>query len=279
VNKSNKRLVRWLAPFAFLCAVGVAQSDVVAIGPIEKVQGRAGSITVLGQTFAKLPAAAKNEKEIQVGRYVAVVGERVNGLLVAETMIFLDEPYVAGSSAVMIRGPVDRYIAETGVVQTGNLKILLSQGFSSGSLNYVPGDVIEIVGTQALPNSPVWATEIRDSSESSISDSVRTLSIQGTGKQSIQGTGVQSIQGTGLLSIQGTGKQSIQGTGVQSIQGTGKQSIQGTGVQSIQGTGALSIQGTGKQAIQGTGVQSIQGTGTLSIQGTGKRSIQGTGVL
>jgi hypothetical protein len=270
VNKSNKRLAGTFAVFALCCASAVSQAkEIQVIGPVEKVQSRSSSLTVLGQTFVSARAITGRDGRvggIAVGDYVSITGEIVKGTLVARTIVTLAAPYVPGASEVLFRGPV-AYAKATGLATAGGLQILLSQATSNSALNIESGDSIEVLGIQALPGGPVWASEIR----------IEPIGSAGTDSLSIQGTGLLSIQGTGTQSIQGTGTQSIQGTGTRSIQGTGTKSIQGTGVQSIQGTGALSIQGTGALSIQGTGKLSIQGTGKQSIQGTGVRSIQGTG--
>jgi len=309
VNKSNNKLAK-VSGFIAVCCASTAgfAAPFQVVGPIEGVSLSRSEIVVLGQRFSATqsslaglrPDLATSANSRVVGAYVAVVGEKLaDGTLVAKSINSLAAPYVPGASEVFLHGPVDKFWAESGVLQIGGLQVLASEALATQSpINNYLGANVEILGIQAIPGGQVWATKI-NVIEIARSDALAT-SIQGTGLQSvsIQGTGLQavSIQGTGLqaISIQGTGKvTSIQGTGLQatSIQGTGLQSIsiQGTGQQatSIQGTGKLtSIQGTGLQAtsIQGTGLQSIsiQGTGqqATSIQGTGKAtSIQGTGFL
>jgi hypothetical protein len=257
VNKSNKSLVRLAGIFALSCAsFASSAAQTVVVGPVEKVASYAATFTVLGQNFA-LPAKAAKPSGLSVGAYVVVAGDRnASGALVATSVKILADAYVAGASQVYLLGTIDRYAPSAGLVQIGDLKILVSQALSVDSnRSFAVGDAIEVVGTQAVPRGAVWATAA----------------------QAIQGTGAQAIQGTGALAIQGTGALAIQGTGAQAIQGTGVQAIQGTGALAIQGTGALAIQGTGKLAIQGTGALAIQGTGAQAIQGTGKRAIQGTG--
>jgi hypothetical protein len=248
VNKSNKSLNRLLGLFALSCASFAASAATVVVGPVEKVANRTTAFTVLGQNFA-LPAKSSLAAGLSVGAYVVVSGDRDSkGTLVANSVKVLADPYVAGASQVYLLGAVERYSALAGLIQIGDLKVLVSQALSVDSnRSFAAGDVVEIVGTQAVSKGPVWATTA----------------------QAIQGTGSQAIQGTGSLAIQGTGTSAIQGTGAEAIQGTGSLAIQGTGALAIQGTGKLAIQGTGKLAIQGTGALAIQGTGAQAIQGTG----------
>jgi len=240
VNKSNKSLVRLAGLFALSCASGVSfAAQTVVVGPVEKV-GSDAALTVLGQNF-QLPAKAPKTKGLVVGAYVAVIGDRKSsGALIAASIKILPDAYVAGASQVYLQGTVDRYSSAAGLVQIGNLKILISQAVSMDpNHSFSAGEEIEVLGTQAVPKGSVWASSAQ--------------AIQGTGALAIQGTGALAIQGTGSLAIQGTGAEAIQGTGALAIQGTGNLAIQGTGALAIQGTGSLAIQGTGKRAIQGTG--------------------------
>jgi hypothetical protein len=276
VNKSNNRLMRLVALFAFCCAAaGSNAAETVVIGPVEKIANRGNAFTVLGQTF--LSASAPS-----VGSYALVIGERArDGGLVAKSIRLLDAAYVPGASQIYLNATVDRYSASTGLVQIGGLKVLISEALAADPAPSIfVGHSIELVGTQAVGGGSVWATEVASPQvDSNINDDLSSKAIQGTASLAIQGTGKRAIQGTGALAIQGTGLMAIQGTGALAIQGTGTQAIQGTGKRAIQGTGALAIQGTGSMAIQGTGALAIQGTGTQAIQGTGKRAIQGTGTL
>jgi hypothetical protein len=250
MNKSNKSLMRLIGLFALSCAsVASFAAQTIVVGPVEKVGPNAAAFTVLGQSFG-LPAKSAKTSGLTVGAYVAVVGDRnSSGALIAASIRILPDAYVAGASQVYLQGAVDRYSSTAGLVQVGDLKILVSQAVSTTpNRSFSAGEAIEVLGTQAVPKGPVWASSA----------------------QAIQGTGALAIQGTGALAIQGTGSLAIQGTGADAIQGTGASAIQGTGASAIQGTGKLAIQGTGALAIQGTGSLAIQGTGKLAIQGTGK---------
>lgn len=250
MNKSNKSLSRLAAIFALSCAsLSSNAAQTVVVGPVERLANHAATITVLGQTLA-VPTKVSKTSGLNVGAYVAVAADRdQTGTLVVTSLKILSDLYVAGSSQVYLLGAVERYSPTAGLIQIGDLKILVSQSISiDPSRSFAIGDLVEVVGTQAVSKGPIWATTVQ--------------AIQGTGAQAIQGTGALAIQGTGALAIQGTGSLAIQGTGTQAIQDTGALAIQGTGALAIQGTGKLAIQGTGKQAIQGTGARAIQGTGS-----------------
>ena len=227
-------------------------------GPIEQVNSR--TITVLGQTYSLSRALV--ESKLEIGTLVLVEGAADRrGATVARSIKVGKAPYVPGASEVAVSGIVSRYDRSTGVLTIGNLSVYLVDATVENTLELWAGSEVEVIGRQAAPFAPLWASEIRASK----------VRVAGTGRvvQSIEGTGksMQSIEGTGfsVQSIEGTGKsvQSIEGTGLslQSIEGTGKSA------QSIEGTGrsAQSIEGTGKsvQSIEGTGLslQSIEGTG------------------
>jgi hypothetical protein len=265
-------------------------TETVVVGPVEALGSKGSSITVLGQTFAVSRKSLAEGSVTALGAYVLAKGDvSANGKLTAKSVSVLETTYVPGATQVFVRGSIDAYDASTGVLTIGAAKYLVSQALAGGSQVLAVGELIEIVGTQATPSGPVWATAI-DVSSGSV-DQISLNAIVGTGRQ------VQAIVGTGVTTsaIVGTGAsaQAIVGTGKQTraIVGTGKQAqaIVGTGVttQAIVGTGAQTqaIVGTGAttQAIVGTGkqTQAIVGTGatTQAIVGTGKqtRAIVGTG--
>lgn len=310
MNKSNKYIVLPAGLVATFCANAVVSAaEFQAVGPLERAGVSIAGPTIFGQRLlADGKGLTANLNDVSAGSYVVVKGDqRSDGSVVVSSLKFIGAEYVPGASEVYLRGTVDQFASSTGIARVGGAQVLVSQALATtaGSIN--SGDLVEVVGIQALPNGPVWAqsVSIQGTGKKAVSiqgTGLKSTSIQGTGltATSIQGTGLTatSIQGTGLkaTSIQGTGltATSIQGTGLTatSIQGTGLKatSIQGTGLTStsIQGTGltATSIQGAGLKAtsIQGTGLTatSIQGTGlkSTSIQGTGltATSIQGTGV-
>jgi len=273
----------------FVSAITNAEASAAfAFGPVERQSPR--TVTVLGQTYSL--NRTTSSLQLETGTLVLVEGgtDRT-GAKVARTIKLAKAPYVAGATDVALSGVVSRFDAKTGVLTIGDLSVYFLDAPVANASALAVGSEVEIIGRQAAPFAPLWASEIRFVSPETGGTGKGVQSIEGTGRltQSIEGTGksVQSIEGTGRLtqSIEGTGKS------VQSIEGTGRlaQSIEGTGksVQSIEGTGRLaqSIEGTGKsvQSIEGTGrlTQSIEGTGksAQSIEGTGRaQSIEGTGI-
>ena len=240
---------------ALYCAAATAENSYV-LGPVEHISKDGSSLTVLGQTYA-----AHLEKfgvgDLQLGEYVLLVGERSSsGDHTAVTLDRAPQPYVPGATEVFLSGSVSKSNHLTGYLTIGEVSVYIAESDLVASASIEIGDTLEIVGSQALPLGPVWASEVRV-----VKGMVVAQGIQGTGSLGIQGTGALGIQGTGALGIQGTGALGIQGTGTQGIQGTGKRGIQGTGKQGIQGTGTQGIQGTGSLGSQGTGTFGIQGTG------------------
>ena len=285
-------------------AVGVASSANAAsafvFGPIEQVNSR--FVTVLGQSYA-LNKATVSGSRFSVGTPVLVEGTSDrNGVLTARSVKLASSPYVPGATDVALSGVVSRYDASTGYLTIGGLTVyVLNATVSAPNLTNV-GTEIEVVGRQALPLGPLWATDIRAVVRTNAISPVALQGIEGTGRslQGIEGTGLatQGIEGTGRSAqgIEGTGRsvQGIEGTGrsLQGIEGTGlaTQGIEGTGhsAQGIEGTGLATqgIEGTGRsvQGIEGTGrsLQGIEGTGlgTQGIEGTGRsaQGIEGTGL-
>lgn len=310
MNKSNKLRHLGGAIVALLCAgTAVTAAETVVVGPIENLAAKGSSVTVLGQTFVlsgrqSATFRSLNESGSPIGKYVLAKGEvATDGRLIAHSVALLDAPYVPGATSVFIRGAIQSYDSSIGLLKVGDVRFLVSQALADGPRSLAAGDVVEIVGTQAVASGLVWASAVSGASNegASVQNRISVDAIVGTGKQAhaIVGTGssAQAIVGTGkqAQAIVGTGKQvqAIVGTGkqAQAIVGTGAsaQAIVGTGkqAQAIVGTGkqAQAIVGTGAsaQAIVGTGkqAQAIVGTGASAqaIVGTGKRirAIVGTG--
>ena len=229
--------------FPFFLAAAHAQESAV-LGPVEQVNHRESSLTVLGQTYEVAPSVVvtigatsysylRAFRSIRAGAYVSIVGNIApSGRLVAQEILVSRTQYVAGASDVFISGVVTSYDASTGQAKVGNLVIDATPTFAELSEGIYVGSRIEVSGKQAVSGGVVWASGLE------VLRAVDTDSISGTGSKtstlSISGTGasMQSISGTGA----GASMQSISGTGIrkQSISGTGAQ----TNMQSISGTGA-----------------------------------------
>ena len=256
INELQQRAKRF-APLLLLASfpLQAAQLDVAVVGPVDSLNCRLRSLTVLGVAFTATNKAAADAICSSSARpgltYVSAVGTptskgeiKLNSLVVVSA-----EGYVAGASAVYLRGEVTQANPLTGEFVVSG--IVVSARETTPSV----GTYVEVLGSRPGSSGSVLSTSIVP---------VDANSSAGTGKLSSSGTGALSSSGTGVNSSAGTGALSSSGTGVNSSAGTGKQSSSGTGALSSSGTGALSSSGTGVLSSSGTGVLSSVGTGTSS---------------
>ena len=241
-------------------------TELLISGPVEKVDGALGTVTVFGREITTDKAS-----QLAPGQIVDVYGSLKRDGSIADTEIDPSAQYGAGGDPVFIKGVVTDVNALLGQAQFGGTTVdytsqLGSAEFTAPSV----GEVLGVDGTQPLVKGVILASAIGPDVVAVKAASVQSrgfasLSTRGgfRSSQGIQGGGVgsQGIQGGGL------GSQGIQGGGLgsQGIQGggLGSQGIQGGGLgsQGIQGGGL------GSQGIQGGGVdsQGIQGGGSDAI--------------
>ena len=259
IKRKDALVVGAISLFVSLTATAETQTR-FAFGPVEQLNSR--TVTVLGQSYSLNGAPTAR---LTMGTYVLIEGAtNRKGPVSVRAVQIAKAPYVPGASDVALSGIVSHFDRSTGVLTIGSLSVYSLDAVADDISSISVGSEIEVVGRQAAPSGPLWASEIRVAARGAKEAGRVSQSIEGTGisTQSIEGTGkrVQSLEGTGFvtLSIEGTGRaaQSIEGTGksMQSIEGTGRsaQSIEGTGrsAQSIECTGlsAQSIEGTGRPA-------------------------------
>ena len=81
MNKSNNRLMRFVALFAICCAAASSNAaETVVIGPVEKIANRGNAFTVLGQTFQ----SASRVRELAVTLWSLVSAPETAGWLLSQ---------------------------------------------------------------------------------------------------------------------------------------------------------------------------------------------------
>ena len=255
----------------------LAGSDVVTLGPVEALDVRRGTVTVLGQQYLLGDVAKRALRSLSVGDYVVTSGMvRSDGSVAANAVLRLAAMYVSGASPVYLKGRVASNDVSLGRLVVGTLAIDYTATPSFVDVSALgPGSTLELAGIQPVAAGLLLAGEAKVISVQSIAGT-DSRSIAGTDARSIAGTDARSIAGTDSRSIAGTDARSIAGTDSRSIAGTDARSIAGTDSRSIAGTDARSIAGTDSRSIAGTDARSIAGTDSRSIAGTDARSIAGT---
>ena len=115
--------------------------------------GTSSSATVLGQTVrltAGTRVTAQNGASFAKGSLVAVYGKiNADGTISASQINVLARQYVAGSTALYVRGVVKSLNAGIATVKVGNLSIDYSSSLYSGSSSVTAGSVVEFSGLQS----------------------------------------------------------------------------------------------------------------------------------
>ncbi len=218
-------------------------SQLVVLGPVEKVDLANGVLIIAGQTVTVNAATsisldgaaaggnALSLQQIQVGDLVAAYGQ----IGAPSTSVNrLGSSYVAGATNIFVTGRVSSVDAAIGSAKINGLTVDYTAGLSDPTFSGLSvGDLVSVSGIQPVAEGQLLANKIFRVSTASV---VGASSIIGTGAQtnSIIGTGgpnelnhwhrcsdANSIIGTGAQtrSIIGTGAQtrSIIGTGAQSL--------------------------------------------------------------
>lgn len=291
LHKTGARMRANICGLACVVTLGMAcgqaqASEISAVGPLEAVDCRSGTVQVLGIKFRSVDSTGLNAvctaglpSELS---YVAITGATQAGSSprLVKLSVVSKGQYVPGATPVYVRGEVT-----TTRISRGEI------GLSGATVQGVSGDLsaaaVEVLGTQPLIGGAILAASINTiapaSSDSSFvidsSTGSGIFSSTASGLLSSTGSGVLSSTGSGTLSSTGSGKLSSTGSGVLSSTGSGIQSSPGSGTLSSTGSGKLSSTGSGKLSSTGSGVLSSTGSGVLSSTGSGTLSSTGSGKL
>jgi hypothetical protein len=157
-----------------------ANGKLLAIGRLDRISQQNFSISVLGQEFALIAGHANFEfvARAEVGRAVALFGERVNDRYLVDTAIVLDGAYVQGASKVYLRGPVTAINRQIGAFSVGALELNSAVlAYESGFSRLQAGSSAAIIGIQPSIDGLVLVEEFvqtRHSSPIQIEASVGT---------------------------------------------------------------------------------------------------------
>jgi len=260
----SKKFVGALLIAAISASAGA--SEISVVGPIEAVDCRAQTIRILGVSFAADAAATAALCEsgaFSVSSYVSATGEvdSTGGIRLHKLAAVPSISYVPGASPVYIRGAVSIANPSTGEISLNGALI------DSQSVSPSLGSIVEILGTQPLPNGSVLPLSIRvvegklanDSSvgsgsaiNSSVGSGASLMSSVGSGaaKNSSVGSGVALMSSVGS----GAAKNSSVGSGVALMSSVGsgaaKNSSVGSGSQinSSVGSGVALMSSVGSGA-------------------------------
>jgi hypothetical protein len=141
-----------------------SQKLVVARGPIENLDMKTGTATVMGRTF-EFPQNDKGSAAVQQilasGTQVIVYGKlAADGSLKSPRIAFDGTQYVAGVSEVVASGRVTKVDATVGKVTVGRVVIDYTALIASQDISLKHGDLVLVVGTRPAQDSAVQAKSV-----------------------------------------------------------------------------------------------------------------------
>ena len=134
-------------------------------GPIESVDVKTGSITVLGQTYrsqANSSAVSSLAGRLSTGETVIVdvVGQTRGGEIRSSLLQPVSSMYVPGSSLVYVTGKITASNPATGSFAINGLKVDYSSLATAGAASYKVGQTVTVAGTQPAPRSVLIASKV-----------------------------------------------------------------------------------------------------------------------
>ena len=160
-----------IAAFVASALLGTAQASTLAVGPVDHVDLRASTVTVLGQTY-KIAASTsvKNSKGTPVSlaslapdTIVSIDGsESANGAATVVSVTSLPQLDVPGATRLFVTGVVTSETA-TGQVKVGNLVVDINSTLTNGSQEFAVGSFVRITGTQPNPGGLFLAQTVATS--------------------------------------------------------------------------------------------------------------------
>ena len=174
--RSAKSLLRTstvpaIAAFVASALVGTAQASTLTVGPIEHVNLRASTVTVLGQTYKIAGSTAvKNSAgapldlaSLAPDTMVSIDGsESASGSAIVSSLTSFPQLDVPGATRLFVSGVVTSENA-TGQIKVGNLTVDINSTLASGSQGFAVGSFVQISGTQPNPGGLFLAQSVRTS--------------------------------------------------------------------------------------------------------------------
>ena len=135
-------------------------------GPIEKVDLKAGSVVILGQSYKAqigTPVLKRLADQISSGSTVvaSVLGNQDSaGNLRAARLVVHGTDYAPGATRVVVLGRVASVQSDIGTLKVGQLSVDYTSILSTAPAEYVAGQLIGAVGVQAAAGAPLVASRI-----------------------------------------------------------------------------------------------------------------------
>jgi len=140
---------------------------IIARGPIEALDQAKGRVVLLGKAFSFGGSVAQMKAlgaRLASGESIlaTVTGAPAqNGVIKATTLSLSNGTYVPGTTEVMIVGTVKTVEEGIGAISIDGLRIDYSAILASGGVQFVPGQLVAVLGVRSAPNMPLIASAIK----------------------------------------------------------------------------------------------------------------------
>jgi hypothetical protein len=245
-------------------------SQLLLVGPVDALLARENAIVVLGQ---KIQVSAGSS--FVAGDLVAVYGRFENARL-SVSRIERSGPYVAGATAVLLTGVVQKLHTSVGRAVVSGVSVDLTSLVSTDGSQVAPalGSIVQIAGIQPVKGGVVLVDGINGGAAEGISGGA-SKGISGGASKGISGGASQGISGGAAQGISGGAAQGISGGALKGISGGASKGISGGASKGISGGASLGISGGAAQGISGGAAQGISGGAAEGISGGASKGISG----
>ena len=192
-----------IAAFVATAVAVTAQAATLTVGPIEQINLKTSTVTVLGQKFhVTLTAAIKSSTgaamtlgSLTPNTVVAIDGaETAQGKATVSSITTLPQMNVPGATQLLVTGVVSSETS-TGQIRVGNLLVDINATLTSDTPQFAVGGLVEITGTQPNSGGLFLAQSIVPvSSLGSGGAAVSTAGLEGSGGAKVS---IMGLEGSG----------------------------------------------------------------------------------
>src|SRR5688572_9019496 len=152
------RVPGWSAASIAACALTVSQvafCDVLAIGPVDGIDRRSSTVSILGQSYVLTPEATA---ELSIGQMLWI-DATANGGAPALRAYSLPEANAPGATQLYVSGVVTK-VSANGTLKLGRLNVDFTHLLSEGPSSIAVGDLVGVFGTQPSSGGVLLADEL-----------------------------------------------------------------------------------------------------------------------
>ena len=198
-----------IAAFVATAVATTAHAATLTVGPIEQINLRTSTVTVLGQKFhvartatiKSSTGAATTLGSLAPDTLVAIDGaETAQGQATVSSVTSLPQMNVPGATQLLVTGVVSSE-SSTGQIRVGNLLVDINATLTSDAPQFAVGGLVEIKGTQPNPGGLFLAQSIVPVS------SLHASGLGGSGGAALSTAGLEGSGGAkvSVMGLEGSG--------------------------------------------------------------------------